>query len=121
MRKEELEDHVVKYRRHRVLAQQSGVNPEETGCLRSNSNPYRIDEKDFAVLDREASFQHWKETLEMEIFPGGIPDLEFQEEEEEEPLPPSPAINQLAPQTVVSLDGNSLKATLNPLLKSYQL
>ena len=59
----DLNDHLMRYKRHSVIAVQSKVDPMDTSCLKTNAEAYTIGPRDYLMLSKEESIQHWRELL----------------------------------------------------------
>ena len=64
VKKEELDDHLRRYKKHAVIANQAGVNPADPACLKANPTPLEIGPRDYLIKDKEESFNHWKTCIE---------------------------------------------------------
>ena len=62
-KEEELREHVVRYRRHRMVAVTSQVDPDDITCLKRNPEPYVIGPRDHHVMEKEESYKHWKTSI----------------------------------------------------------
>ena len=54
-----LDNHLVRYRRHALIAEEKKVDAADHSCLRSNPNPYKIQDTDYKKLDRDDSRVHF--------------------------------------------------------------
>ena len=54
-----LDNHLVRYRRHALTAEEKKVDAADRSCLRANPNPYQIQDTDYQKLDRDDSRVHF--------------------------------------------------------------
>ena len=50
-----LDNHLVRYRRHALIAEEKKVDAADGSCLKANTNPYQIQDTDYQKLDRDDS------------------------------------------------------------------
>ena len=54
-----LDNHLVRYRRHALIAVEKKVDAADRSCLRANPNSYQIQDMDYLKLDRDDSRVHF--------------------------------------------------------------
>ena len=54
-----LDNHLVRYRRHALIAEEKKVDAADRSCLRANTNPYQIQDTDYRKLDMDDSMVHF--------------------------------------------------------------
>ena len=54
-----LDNHLVRYRRHALIAEEKKVDAADRSYLRASPNPYKIQDTDYRKLDRDDSRVHF--------------------------------------------------------------